>query len=109
MVRDLTKERRLAVVEEIRRCSSVYDNCDCLLEHSDCDDVIDYIEDLQKYNEVLEANNKLLLSQKYQLEKELDEILDKKHGVIKYIVEHSNNFAEYLDVFEVKALYEILK
>lgn len=72
MVRNLTKERRLAVVEEIKRCSSVYDNCDCLLEHSDCDDVIDYIEDLQKYNEVLEANNKLLLSQKYQLEKELE-------------------------------------
>ena len=38
--------------------------------------------------------------------KNLQQIIDK---AIKYIKQHSNNMAEYLDVYEVKDLLEILK
>lgn len=54
---DLTKERQLNLLKEISKCRSIDNNCDYLLEHSDCDDLIGYINYLQqenqKYKEVI--------------------------------------------------------
>lgn len=50
---DLTKERQLNLLKEISKCRSIDNNCDYLLEHSDCDYLIDYINYLQQENKEL--------------------------------------------------------
>ena len=39
--------RKEKLIENIRQCSSIYNNCDYLLDHNDCDDLIEYIYNLQ--------------------------------------------------------------
>ncbi len=57
---DLTKERQLNLLKEISKCRSIDNNCDYLLEHSDCDDLIDYINDLQQENKELKERHYLI-------------------------------------------------
>jgi len=44
---DLHQEEINNLIEKIRECTSVNKNCDCLLEHSDCDMLIERIQDLE--------------------------------------------------------------
>ena len=55
-MKDLTKERQLNLLKEISKCRSIDNNCDYLLEHSDCDDLIDYITDLEQENQELKEH-----------------------------------------------------
>ena len=45
---DLHQEEINNLIEKIRECTSVNKNCDCLLEHSDCDMLIERIQDLEE-------------------------------------------------------------
>lgn len=36
------------LLKEIKECDSLHNNCDYLLEHSDCDLLIEYVERLEK-------------------------------------------------------------
>ena len=57
-MKDLTKERQLKLIKEIEQCKSVNKNCDYLLEHNDCDELIDYITKLEKELEQLKEIEK---------------------------------------------------
>lgn len=46
-------EETRKLLKEIKECDSLHNNCDYLLEHSDCDLLIEYIEQLQNnWNEL---------------------------------------------------------
>lgn len=48
---DLDKIRKEELIEKIRQCDGLHNRCDYLLEHNDCDDIIEYFDDLKKENE----------------------------------------------------------
>lgn len=49
--------RKEKLIENIRQCSSIHNRCDYLLDHNDCDDLIEYIYNLQHQ---LEKNQKIV-------------------------------------------------
>lgn len=75
------------LLKEIKECNSLHNNCDYLLEHSDCDLLIEYVEYLEKqvcdfcldntklndYQLVLARENKQLQNNWNELKKWLEE------------------------------------
>ncbi len=54
---DLDVQRKEKLIENIRKCDSLHGNCDYLLEHNDCDDLIEYINMLQQKNKEFQQEN----------------------------------------------------
>lgn len=44
---NMISERKNKLLNDIKQCDSLHNNCDYLLEHSDCDILIEYIESLE--------------------------------------------------------------
>ena len=95
---DLTKERQLNLLKEISKCRSIDNNCDYLLEHSDCDDLIDYINYLQQ--ESKELNQKYLnavadyettMAEKNELERQQKEFVKYLENCINELKKESMN------------------
>lgn len=91
---DLDAQRKEKLIENIRNCDSLHDNCDFLLDHSDCDDLIECIEQLENKNKELKKyyckrndcsgrlkeNNKLTDSEILtEFEKWLEEEIEKEN------------------------------
>ena len=47
-MKDLYLEMTKDLIEKIRECTSIKNNCDYLLDHSDCDMIIEYIDMLNE-------------------------------------------------------------
>lgn len=54
---DLDVQRKEKLIENIRNCDSLHDNCDFLLDHSDCDDLIEYFNMLKQKNKEFQQEN----------------------------------------------------
>ena len=55
---DFDIERKKKLISKIRECDSLHNNCDYLLEHNECDDIVEYFDQLQQENKELKGKNK---------------------------------------------------
>ena len=54
------KDRKEKLILKIKECNSLHNNCDYLLEHNDCDDIVEYIEECEfEYNQLKQENEGL--------------------------------------------------
>lgn len=87
---------------KLEQCDDKHNRCDYLMEHDEITYLLEHIEEKDKEIERLKEWKKDLLDENINLEnirKEANE----------FIKEHTNNFAEYLDVYEAKELSNILE
>lgn len=54
---DFDIERKKKLISKIRECDSLHNNCDYLLEHNECDDIVEYFDQLQQKNKELKKIN----------------------------------------------------
>ena len=45
---DFDMKRKEELISKIRQCDSLHNNCDFLLDHNECDDIVEYVDRLNE-------------------------------------------------------------
>ncbi len=82
---DFDIERKKELISKIRECDSLHNNCDYLLEHNDCDDIVEYIEQLKRENKQLQEKGLDSIVEEYAEALEMPKMTrDRAYKILKH-------------------------